>query len=785
MARPGGVFRERDAVVRSTGLLLVALVAMSLAGAQAKQAPPVAWPPALTGLTQSLPAEHPVDRNGTAWVSRLTGRVQSAFTLAEGPYAGDPETVARTFLAQWTDRLGLRADLGDLRLERVQGAPGGWHVRFLQTKDGADVWRAELVVSLDAPGTRVTAVQSNYDPMLAAAPGMPAAALTPDGALYAAAAAFGLPHDPTDYAGLRATLTGEPRMDLQVVRNGDVPGGAAHLAYRVLLSTQEPVGEWTVRVDATTDAILGVEDNRVFVDGSGMAFDPDPLTTAEVNYGGNYSDNNDGDTAELNAERFTRPLYGLSYSGGVYNLNGPFVHITNFENPPDPPVTSNDPDGFVYTRNQQGFEDVHAYYQIDTSQRHIQALGFLNIQNGSITVDTHGLNGDDNSYYQSGSNRIAYGEGGVDDAEDTDVVIHEYGHAIQYGTVPGWGGGQEGAMGEGFGDYWAGSYSASISAFHENWVFNWDGHNPFWAGRVLDSTLHYPEGLNGQVHHDGQIWSAPLFQAWHELGRTVMDRLVLKSHFYLGTYATMTQGAAAIMQGDRDLHDGLHAGTLETFFTARGFFAAGDYQVPVVTHTPLPDPGGPGPYYIRCAVQTTRPLVAGSVKVVYGVNGAFDHETVLLPMSGSLTGYEGWMVSMGGDVVVNYYIKAKNADGWQGTAPRGAEYTHYEFTATGASSADDADARIARPSLTLGSNPLLIGGGIRLGLPAARPGSLAIYDIAGRRVRTLAAGTLAAGSKEYAWDGRNDAGQPVAPGLYFARLTAGEEVLVRKVILSR
>jgi hypothetical protein len=767
------------------GLTLVAIVAMSLAGAQAKQAPEVAWPPALAGLARSLPAEHPVDRDGNAWISRLTGRVQSAFGLAEGPYPGDPETVARAFLAAGSDRFGLRADLSDLRRERVQEAPGGWHVRFVQTKDGADVWRADLVVSLDASGTRVTAVQSNYDPMLAAAPGMAAAALTPEGALYAAAAAFGLPHDPANYAGLRATLTGEPRTELQVVRDGDVPGGAAHLAYRVLLSTQEPVGEWTVRVDAATGAILGVEDDRVFTDGSGKAFDPDPLTTAPAEYGGNYSDNNDADTAELNAQRFTRTLYGLTYGGGVYNLNGPFVHITNFENPPDPPVTSGDPDGFVYTRSQQGFEDVNAYFQIDHSQRHIQALGFLNIQNGSITVDTHGLDGDDNSYYQSGSNRIAYGEGGVDDAEDTDVLIHEYGHAIQFGTVPGWGGGQEGSMGEGFGDYWAGSYSASISSYHENWVFNWDGHNPYWGGRVLDSTLHYPEGINGQVHHDGQIWSAPLFQAWHELGRQVMDRLVLKGHFYLGTYATMTQAAAAILQGDHDLYDGLHAGTLDYFFTARGFFAAGDYQVPVITHTPLPDPGGPGPYYIRCEVQTTRPLVAGSIRVVYGVNGAFDHETELQRVGGSLTGYEGWMDPMGGDVVVNYYIKAKNTDGWQGTAPRGADYTHYQFTATGASGAGDADARIARPSLTLGSNPMLIGGGIRLALPAARTGSLAIYDIAGRQVRALASGTLAAGSTEYAWDGRNDAGRPVAPGLYFARLTAGGDVIVRKVILSR
>jgi hypothetical protein len=757
-------------------LLTATLIALTAGGSPvlAKQPPVPAAPAELAGLRQALPAEHPMDRAGLQWTSRLTGRIHTAFGLDEGPYAGDPERAARAFLASWSERLGLREDLADLRVTQVQPAPGGWHVRFLQTKDGVDVWRADLVVSLDASGGRVTAVQSNYDPALAARPVAATAALDEGAALRAAASAL----------GPAAVPNGEPRADLKIVREGDVPGGAAHLVYRVLLPCEAPLGEWTVRVDAATGEIRGIEDGRVFVDGSGLAFDPDPLTTAEVSYGGNYSDNNDADTAELNAERFTRGLLGITYAGGVYRLEGPYVRIVNFENPPDAPVTSNDPNGFNYTRNQQGFEDVNVYFHIDTSQRHIQSLGFLNIQNGPITVDTHGLNGADNSYYQPGSNRIAYGEGGVDDAEDADVVTHEYGHAIQFGIVPGWGGGEEGSMGEGFGDYWTGSYSAMISPFRENWVFNWDGHNPFWGGRVLDSPLHYPEGLSGQVHHDGQIWSAPLFQAWHELGRNVMDQLVLKNHFYLGTYATMPQAAAAVMQADRDLHDGLHAGTLDHYFTARGFFGANDYHVPALTHTPLGDTGDPGPYYVRCEIQTDRPLVAGGVKIVYGANGAFDREAVMQPVPGSLTGYEGWMDGLGGDVTVNYYIRAKNTDGWQGTAPRGAAYTHYEFVVTASSRAAE-DARLGRPRLTLLSNPSLGTSAIRLTMPAERAGSLLVFDPQGRKVRTLASGTLPAGTQDLAWDGRDDSGRAVAPGMYLVRLAAGDDIVVRKVVLGR
>ncbi len=763
-------------------IALMIVVGLAAPAAFAKQAPVetgrvLATFPA--GLSSGV---HPLTREGATWMSGITGYVQTAFQLDTPPCEGGPETAARAFLEQWGPRLGLQHGLSDLRTVQVQNAPGGWHVRFQQTSNGVDVWHGDLVVSLDAAGRCVRAVQSNYDPILAASGWMAATVVDAAGARAIAAAALGLPHDPNDPLGLRAALTDEPRADLWVVREGDLPGGTAHLAFRVYLPAQDPAGDWMVSVDAENGRVLDVRDGRVFVDGAGLTFDPDPLTTAEMSYGGQYADNSDGDTPELNAERVPHVLPQITYSGGLYRLEGPFVRIVNFENPPDPPATEENPDGFTYTRHEQGFEDAHVYYHIDNSQRHIQALGFLTIQNGSIQIDTHGLNGDDNSYYSPGSNRIAYGEGGVDDAEDADVVLHEYGHAIQYSINPGWGGGHEGAMGEGFGDYWAGSHSASISSYREEWVFNWDGHNPFWGGRVLNSTMHYPEDLNGQVHHDGQIWSAPLFQSWHEIGRQVMDQIVLKGHFYLGSSATMAQGAAAIMQADLDLQDGLHAGTLDYYFTARGFFAPGDYDVPEVEHDPLPDTEELGPYLVTCQVATQSLMAPGGVRVVYGVGGVFDQETTLTQTFPPGT-FQGWMASQGSDVEITYYIKAKNRSGWQGTSPRGAEYTHHSFMVTGASGADEITTD--RLSLSVPSNPALGGSALRLVLPASGSADLTIFDASGRRIRTLWRGGLSAGLHTLVWDGRNDIGLPAGAGSYWVRLTSEGGVLVRGVVLER
>jgi hypothetical protein len=71
-------------------------------------------------------------------------------------------------------------------------------------------------------------------------------------------------------------------------------------------------------------------------------------------------------------------------------------------------------------------------------------------------------------------------------------------------------------------------------------------------------------------------------------------------------------------------------------------------------------------------------------------------------------------------------------------------------------------------------------------LPAAAPVSLVVYDLAGRRVRTLAAGeVLGAGAHTRTWLGRDDRGRAVASGVYLYRLEAGAQRATRRVTLIR
>lgn len=57
-------------------------------------------------------------------------------------------------------------------------------------------------------------------------------------------------------------------------------------------------------------------------------------------------------------------------------------------------------------------------------------------------------------------------------------------------------------------------------------------------------------------------------------------------------------------------------------------------------------------------------------------------------------------------------------------------------------------------------------------LRRAGEAELVLFDLAGRRVRTLARGAHAAGAQDVRWDGHDDQGRPAPPGVYLCRLRA-------------
>lgn len=307
----------------------------------------------------------------------------------------------------------------------------------------------------------------------------------------------------------------------------------------------------------------------------GTIFNPDPLTSAQVAYGPPYADGNDNDFMELNDQRDT-VTFDAKYetTTGQFVLQNNFVNIQEHSSPTQAPATSSD-GHFYFSRSEPGFEDVNAFYHITTFQEYIQSLGFHNVASYRINVDTHGQGGQDQSFYSPFFTppRISFGEGGVDDAEDADVIIHEYGHAIVHSAVGSTlSSGETGALNEGTGDYFAASYSRSISDFKWEEIFNWDGHNDFWDGRYAVSTDHYPEDLQNNLYADADIWSSTIMEIWDKIGKNKTDELIIESLFSFSNGMTMKDAAQLFFQADQTLNNGIYKGPICNRFLARGLF---------------------------------------------------------------------------------------------------------------------------------------------------------------------------------------------------------------------
>jgi hypothetical protein len=107
----------------------------------------------------------------------------------------------------------------------------------------------------------------------------------------------------------------------------------------------------------------------------------------------------------------------------------------------------------------------------------------------------------------------------------------------------------------------------------------------------------------------------------------------------------------------------------------------------------------------------------------------------------------------------------------------------------------DAALQSIRSGLdALPSEPVLAGASpnpfsgettIAYAIPSAQHVNLAIYDVAGRFVRSLESGGVAAGIHRVTWNGADDQKARVAPGVYFAKLNVGSEERVEKLVLLK
>jgi hypothetical protein len=289
------------------------------------------------------------------------------------------------------------------------------------------------------------------------------------------------------------------------------------------------------------------------------------------------TDQNDSDAAVPASAYYAVDLTNLDGSGF---LSGDYAAVISETGSPAYSVTNT----FNYTRHQDEFEQVMAYYWITEAQKYIHILGFgetrrpINNRPQPVRINQWGL---DNSFATDRpKNELRFGKGGVDDAEDAEVILHEYGHAIHFSQDFSFASEEAGAISEGFGDYWAVTVADVVgrSLGVRNkvglpCVMDWDATSytstvPHCLRRI-DTNNHYPEDLRGEVHYDGKIWSRALWDIRQGLGNVKADTIILTGSFdFPGTtmaeLATRTVAAAQRLYGSRE------ANVTEQAFVSRG-----------------------------------------------------------------------------------------------------------------------------------------------------------------------------------------------------------------------
>jgi hypothetical protein len=306
--------------------------------------------------------------------------------------------------------------------------------------------------------------------------------------------------------------------------------------------------------------------------GTGRVFLPNPV--AELG-DQSLTDQKDADYAALQPAYHVVTLTNLDGSG---YLRGDWANIRS-ETGDAAFSSTND---FLYARNDDRFEQVMAYFWVTEAQKYIQSLGFgstrrpVNMESQDVRINQLGY---DNSFSWDKKDYLRFGKGGVDDAEDAEVILHEYGHAIldsqstpfgAFGASP-----EGGAIHEGFGDYWAVTVSDVIAPTTDPaCVADWDSVSytsvtPHCLRRV-DTNLHYPEDLNGRVHHDGQIWSRALWDIRNALGHVRADTIILEAQFSFPNDASMPIAAEEVVKAAQTLYGPGAAHAVRAAFEARG-----------------------------------------------------------------------------------------------------------------------------------------------------------------------------------------------------------------------
>jgi Zn-dependent metalloprotease len=297
-----------------------------------------------------------------------------------------------------------------------------------------------------------------------------------------------------------------------------------------------------------------------------------------------------------------------------------------------------------------------------------------------------------------------------DSSVDSDVVFHEYGHGISNRLIgngsTALSGTQSGAMGEGWSDYWA--ITINNDGAVGEYVVNSAVGIRRAAYTVPANAVHnsYADvGAGGfEVHNDGEVWAATLWDLRASLGKPTTDLLVLNGMKFTPTRPSFLNARDGIIQADQNMNAGANRCAIWTVFARHGMgvSAVGNDGTTHTAASDVPsDCGGTCTFSISPS-SASQPAAGGtgSVTVAAGTGctwSAVSNATFITITAGS---------SGSGNGTVNYSVAANSGTGSRTGTMTIAGQT---FTVTQAGTSGGTNL-LVNPGFETGTVPWVVSG---------------------------------------------------------------------------
>ena len=555
------------------------------------------------------------------------------------PSTQQPEEIAKRFLQSHAAIFPFAgAEVDNLRLLIQDVARDATFLAFNQTVDGIDVFNGQIKFTLSKAGEVVEVAAGDITPGLSLST---TPRLSLEEAVRAAfrAAAAGAPATLTPFAD----SNGKPgflnprgdRFNPITVELSVFPltASSARLAYRVFLDI-DAERYYEILVDATDGSLLFR--HNLYVRGAqGTVWRQSPIVGSRQLVTFPPSD----DPLQTPDPWLSTSANGASNTGWVTSGNNTDTYLdATGDDQPDSTSSSCMQNGRAYSatedftfpfgdgtvgldpRGYQCAAVANLFYFVNLAHDFYYSLGFTESA-GNLQTDNYGRGGvghdavlaeaqfggfTDNSDFSPTPEGTPphlrmglYTLGTTTKTDDLDAdyggqtAIHEYGHGVSNRLV---GAGtstsclaqiQSGAMGEGWSDYFA------ISYFNNPVYGAYQSQNPISGLRrqsYQGYTYTYADVGNGsygyEVHDDGEIWAATLWDLRNSLGQAVTDRLVINGLKSTPCNPSMTDARDAILAADQAANGGANRATIWQVFAKHGLgFSARGIDGSLITGT--------------------------------------------------------------------------------------------------------------------------------------------------------------------------------------------------------